>query len=183
MDREKCCCFTGHRPEKLPWGRNGQSPAFHRAMAAVEAAIIAQIEDGCTWFYTGMARGMDLWAAQIVLKYRDLGAGEQLGVRLCAVLPCADQAARWNREDQALHTRVLAQADEKVVLAPRYAPGCMQARNRYLVEHAGHVIALYDGRSPGGTRQTLELARRAGLAATVIDPAAPALYPSLLGGE
>ena len=160
MDREKCCCFTGHRPEKLPWGRNEQSPAFHRAMAAVEAAIIARIEDGCTWFYTGMARGMDLWAAQIVLKYRDLGAGEHLGVRLCAVLPCADQAARWKREDQALH-----------------------ARNRYLVEHAGHVIALYDGRSPGGTRQTLELARRAGLAATVIDPAAPALYPSLLGGE
>ena len=116
MDREKCCCFTGHRPEKLPWGRNEQSPAFHRAMAAVEAAIIARIEDGCTWFYTGMARGMDLWAAQIVLKYRDLGAGEHLGVRLCAVLPCADQAARWNREDQALHARVLAQADEKFVI-------------------------------------------------------------------
>ena len=22
MRMEKCCCFTGHRPQKLPWGSN-----------------------------------------------------------------------------------------------------------------------------------------------------------------
>ena len=47
-----------------------------------------------------------------------------------------------------------------------------------------NVLFLMEDLCFGGTqRQTLELARRAGLAATVIDPAAPALYPSLLGGE
>ena len=43
-----------------------------------------------------------------------------------------------------------------------YAPGCMQRRNRYMVDHSALVIAVYDG-SAGGTRQTLEYAIRRGV--------------------
>ena len=38
-----------------------------------------------------------------------------------------------------------------------YSPGCMQRRNRYMVDHSALLIAVYNGQA-GGTRQTLEYA-------------------------
>ena len=26
VERETTCCFTGHRPDKLPWGTNEEDP-------------------------------------------------------------------------------------------------------------------------------------------------------------
>ena len=26
MNKEKTCCFTGHRPDKLPWGEDEADP-------------------------------------------------------------------------------------------------------------------------------------------------------------
>lgn len=53
------CCFTGHRPEKL----TADPEAIKASLAAeIDAAIV----DGITVFITGMARGVDMWAAELV---------------------------------------------------------------------------------------------------------------------
>ena len=44
----------------------------------------------------------------------------------------------------------------------QYSPGCMQRRNRYMVDHASLLIAVHDG-LPGGTRRTIEYALRRGI--------------------
>ena len=54
------------------------------------------------------------------------------------------------------------------VLSEAYSPGCMQRRNRYMVDHASLVLACYNG-SPGGTMSTLLYARRQGLKIVTID--------------
>lgn len=38
-----------------------------------------------------------------------------------------------------------------------------------MVDHATHLIAVYDGQ-PGGTKSTLDYARRKGLEITIIEP-------------
>lgn len=53
-------CFTGHRPEKLT-----RSEAATRK--DLEIQICQAVADGLNVFITGMARGVDIWAAQIVL--------------------------------------------------------------------------------------------------------------------
>ena len=58
--RKKRCCFTGHRPEKL--GVPSQV-----VKAGLERAIDEAIRDGYRTFISGMSRGTDIWAAQIVL--------------------------------------------------------------------------------------------------------------------
>ena len=58
--RKKRCCFTGHRPEKL--GVPSQV-----VKAGLERAIDEAIQDGYRTFISGMSRGTDIWAAQIVL--------------------------------------------------------------------------------------------------------------------
>lgn len=49
-------CFTGHRPEKL-------TRSEYAIKADLEEQICQAIDDGLTVFVTGMARGIDIWAA------------------------------------------------------------------------------------------------------------------------
>ena len=64
-------CFTGHRPEKLT--RHEKS-----IMKDLEKEIRKAVADGLNVFITGMARGVDVWAAQIVLMLRDEGCDVKL---------------------------------------------------------------------------------------------------------
>ena len=59
-------CFTGHRPEKLMRSEN----AIRKDL---EKQIRQAVTDGLNVFISGMARGVDIWAAQIVLKLRNEG--------------------------------------------------------------------------------------------------------------
>ena len=60
------CCFTGHRPEKLT------EPGLV-IQEKLEQAILQAISDGFTTFISGTARGVDIWAAEIVLRLRTSG--------------------------------------------------------------------------------------------------------------
>ena len=61
-----CCCFTGHRPEKL-------SCSEAKVTSWLEKEIRQAIADGFITFISGMARGVDIWASEIVLRLRDEG--------------------------------------------------------------------------------------------------------------
>ena len=54
------------------------------------------------------------------------------------------------------------------VLNETYAPGCFHQRNRYMVDKADCVIAVWDG-TPGGTGYTVAYAREKGVPVTVLD--------------
>ena len=66
IKRLRRVCFTGHRPEKL--NRSEKS-----VLGGLETAIQQAIADGSNVFISGMARGVDIWAAEIVLRFRSEG--------------------------------------------------------------------------------------------------------------
>lgn len=140
------CCFTGHRPEKL-------SMPEDNIKAALEFHIQAAIEDGYQTFISGMARGVDLWAAESVLHLRTKG----LPIRLICASPYEGFEVRWNTEWQKMYRRVLACADLVKFICRKYSPNCFQLRNQWMVDHSGRIIAVYNG-TYGGTRSTLEYA-------------------------
>ena len=72
--RSHRCCFTGHRPEKI-------GIPEEMVIDLLDKAISEAIRAGYSAFISGMARGVDIWAAEIVLKYRDAGAPIKL---ICA---------------------------------------------------------------------------------------------------
>lgn len=59
----KRCCFTGHRPEKLHISES-------KVKTLLEKTIIQAVEDDFLTFISGMARGVDMWASEIVLGLR-----------------------------------------------------------------------------------------------------------------
>ena len=155
MDKGISCCFTGHRPDKLPWGGREADPRCQALKARVARAVEEAYEAGSTHFICGMARGCDLYFAEAVLSLRE-ARGD---VSLEAAVPCPSQANSWPRADQVRRRRILAACDLETLVQDHYSPGCMSRRNRYMVDHSAMVIAVYDG-APGGTRQTLEYAIR-----------------------
>lgn len=158
MDKSITCCFTGHRPEKMPFSATAHSFAYHTFRRNLEFAVQQAILDGYRHFITGMSRGMDLWAAMCVLDFKRAYPG----LTLEAAIPCPEQPSRWPAEDVRFYNLVLSRCDTRTVLSPRYTAGCMDKRNRYMVDHSSLLIAAFDGRS-GGTRNTCLYAERTGV--------------------
>ena len=62
MNKQRVC-FTGHRPEKL-------NISERKVKELLKTAIIDAINDGYITFISGMARGIDIWSAEIVLELK-----------------------------------------------------------------------------------------------------------------
>ena len=157
------CCFSGHRPDKLP---PEQSPEGQRLRALLREMVRSKLREGCTHFYCGMARGADLYFAEAVLDLRE----RRSGVTLEAARPCESQASRWPQEEQRRYQRILERCDYETLVQHQYDRWCMMRRNRYMVDRSARLLAVYDGVPKGGTAQTLAYALRKGLAVTILPP-------------
>ena len=71
--------------------------------------------------------------------------------------------------DEGYRHGLIGACDEQTLLQENYSPHCMQRRNRYMVDHAGLLIAVFDGQS-GGTRGTVQYAMSRGLQIVDIPP-------------
>lgn len=154
-EREITCCFTGHRPEKLPWGSDERDPRCVALKARLREAVEAAYDRGMRRFICGMARGCDFYFAEIVLDLRR----RKGDVSLEAAIPCRSQSSSWPPEERQRWRDLVEQCDERTLVQENYTRGCMLRRNRYMVDHSALVIAVYDGCS-GGTMRTLEYAVR-----------------------
>ena len=144
--RQHRCCFTGHRPQKLT------RPAWLVKMD-LEKEIKLAIKAGFTVFITGMAQGVDIWAAQIVLKLRDKGEP----IRLICACPFEGFEELWDTKWQTQYREILAAADLVRYICPGYSKACFQIRNEWMVDHAARVIAVFNN-TPSGTMNTIEYA-------------------------
>ena len=139
--KQFACAFTGHRD---------LAENFNKEQ--LKSEIIALIEEGATAFYCGMAVGFDLLAAECVLALRK----KYPQVKLIACVPCYGQEKYFSDADKKRYVKILKKADEKVVLADHYYQGCMQNRDKYMVERADVMIA-YCTKATGGAAYTLKI--------------------------
>ena len=156
--RQTACSFTGHRPAKLPWGADESDARCAALKARLYAAAESAILEGTEHFLCGMAEGCDLYFCEIVLELKK----RYPHVTLEAALPCPTQTDRWSAASRARYRALLERCDYETMVQENYSPGCMQRRNRYMVDHSSLLIAAHDG-LPGGTRSTIEYALRRGV--------------------
>jgi len=155
--RLKRCSFTGHRPEKL----QSSETAVQKALAE---AISNAYADGFRTFISGMARGVDIWAAELVLEYKSLHPD----IHLICALPHPDFEKRWSKDWQQRYNTILSQADLTKTVCDAFSYGAYQKRNEWMVNHSARVIAVYNGEA-GGTRNTIEYAKMQGVSLVTID--------------
>ena len=155
--RKRRCCFTGHRPEKL---RMCETEAKQALATAIDAALMA----GKRTFISGMARGVDIWAAELVLQRRTADSSIHL---ICAV-PHPGFEKRWSIQWQRRYQAVLQKADLIREITPVFSMGSYQARNQWMVDRSSLVIAVFNGER-GGTKNTIDYAVAHGVEVAMID--------------
>lgn len=154
--------FTGYRTEKLPFEPNEKNISL--LSEKIKKAIIAEHEKGVKYFMSGVCRGSDLIAADAVLSLR-----EELGIELWCAVPFKNHRMTIPKNELMLYDKVLSLANGAVVLYKQDADGAdfgrlYNERNRFMVDRCDGLIAVCpeNGILPGGTKNTVEFARRAG---------------------
>lgn len=88
------------------------------------------------------------------LIWRRVASGQQRSSLPCAknpaldlrcILPCDGQERKWPVQTQRRYRSILEQANDMVCVGREYTSNCMLKRNRYLVDHATVLLAIYDG--------------------------------------
>lgn len=161
--RPVSCCFSGHRPEKLPWGRDETDRRCLALKEKLYGAVESAVLEGTEHFICGMAEGCDFYFCETVLALKR----QFPHISLEAAIPFPGQPERWSWQAQGRYNGLLSHCDFTTVIQNTYTTGCMQRRNRYMVDHSAMLIAAHDGR-PGGTRNTIEYALSRGIALVII---------------
>ena len=120
--------------------------------------MVALIEQGYRYFGAGGALGFDTLAAQVVRCLRERYPQN----RLIPMLPCLNQTRSWQQADVDIYEELKRRADKVTYTSESYFRGCMQKRNRHLVDNSS-VCICYLTKSAGGMAYTVDYAHRMGL--------------------
>lgn len=149
------CCVTGHRPKGFSFPRDLNNFTYENYYNYLYNKVKNLIFEGYDYFISGMADGADIDFASIVLILKNEG----YPIMLEAALPypphsSIKKGSKYKEELQILLTK----CDCKTIVSPYYFKGCMQKRNRYMVDKSDLVLAIWNGKEEGGTWDTIKYA-------------------------
>lgn len=138
------CCFTGHRDFKASYSEK-------EIAKWLRSEILLAAFEGYSVFITGMCYGIDIIAAEEVLKLKDEGNNKLF---LIAATPYIGFDGIMSEQWKARYSHVMDRADRIYPVCGAYSKSCFSERNRWMVDHSSRLIAVYNG-SKGGTRNTV----------------------------
>lgn len=138
--KKTSCAFTGHRPTRFSFKYDETHPVCIELKKVLGEQIDFLYRQGVTDFYTGCALGIDLWAGEAVLALMELHPE----IKLHCVVPFTAQDQKWTPEQQVRYHALLDRSDDVIITQEKYSKDCYYIRNRYLVDHADVLLAVYD---------------------------------------
>jgi len=131
--RKRRCCFTGHRPEKL-------NRPEAEIIAWLESEIRKAVDDGFVTFISGMARGVDIWAAEIVLRLRD----EEFPIHLICASPFEGFERSWEESWRLRYAEVMRKADLVKYICKSYSRACISWTTLYPQAPLPFTVSITD---------------------------------------
>lgn len=171
---QRTICITGHREKAiLPYKDDPEN--IHMTRAAVRLMLYRYIdmaiEKGYTDFFSGLADGTDLWAAEYVLLKKQ----NNKDIRLIGAMPFLKHSRFFHKDMRSLlcdveknaDCLILLNSDPSVVYGKNGRHGTdadlYKVRNYYMADNSAAVLAFFDERNPrSGTAQTVNYALRQG---------------------
>ena len=149
-------CFTGLRPQSLEWKFNENCEFCLAYKQKLKATIEMLIKNGYLNFISGMALGVDMYATEIVLKFKE----KYKNIKLSCFIPCLNQDLKWGGEYKKTYKQILEKADHVLYVNEKnYFQGCYQIRNKKMVDNADLVVAGFSKSNQGrGTKSTVDYA-------------------------
>lgn len=164
INKSTTLCFSGHRPEKLFDGIGLDSEAVRRVLSVLQLAINEAVAEGYDTFITGMARGIDMWAASLVMEMKRTNPDLKI---ICAI-PFRGQGDSLTGEEKLIYLAIKSVAEEIIYISEEYSSDCMRKRNQFMVDNSSKLIAVVSNYR-SGTGQTIRYAKKCGIETRVID--------------
>ena len=162
---EKICAFTGHRPSGFDFRYNENDPHCLAVKERIMQETEKHIRNGFCVFYSGMAEGADIWAAEAVMRLK----ATYPHIRLIAAVPFIGQRDHLHREYIDRYDKIISSCDGVAVISEKFIKSCYRKRNRFMVDKCDALIAIYDeSKYRSGSAQTVRYARSVGKDVTVI---------------
>lgn len=118
----------------------------------------------------GGALGGDMWSGEILLKMKQEPEYSDIG--LVVVLPYPDHDERWDERSKKRLAFLIKHSAECITVGQKAWRESFMQRNRYLVDHADCLLAVYDNERSvrSGTGMTVHYAEKKGLPMKIIHP-------------
>lgn len=111
-----------------------------------------------------MSRGVDLWAADIIIHLRRYNPE----LKLIGVIPFEGFESNWSVDWKKHYKLVRKELDWLHVVSQEYTPDVYQLRNQFMVDHSSMVLAVFNGQL-GGTQNTIRYARYKGVSVKIME--------------
>lgn len=187
------CCFTGHRPKRIPWLADGEDYRTLRLKETLESLINGLSIYGVDRYITGNAKGFDTIAAEAVLesngylktsKMWDGVPKEWQPAKLEIAIPFEGH----NGGDPRIEDLQKQASIAHVVSSQSSHTQAFRERNEYMVDNANIVVAFFDNREQdanvekSGTFNTISYAKKQLKTIILLDPEwVENDWPSVLG--
>ena len=166
----KTCAIIGHRPTRFKFKYNENYSGCKRLKKRLRDQFIQLYEQGFRRFLVGGALGVDMWSGEILLELKK--QPEYGDIELVIILPHPGHDTRWDERSKKRMAFLRQHCAECVTIGTDTGPESSYKRNRYLVDHADCLVAVYDNNRNvrSGTGMTVRYAKKLGREIFSIDP-------------
>lgn len=151
------CSFIGHTYNEFVFKDDETSYECQKIKELLKEQILSLIKyNNVRHFITGMSLGVDQWGAEIVLEIKK----QMKYVQLECALPCETQAEKWTEKQRDRYFDIVERCDKEYCMQTRYTYDCITNCNRYMVDSADYVLAVWNNYESGSTYRTIQYAKQ-----------------------
>lgn len=136
------CAITGHHPTRFKFKYKENNTGCKRLKKRLQDQFIQLYEQGVRRFLVGGSLGVDMWSGEILLRLKE--QPEYNDIELVIVLPYPGHDAQWDERSKTRMAFLLKHCTEHVTVGNECCAQSYKKRNRYLVDQADYLIAVYD---------------------------------------
>lgn len=173
------CTFIGHHPMRFDFGFDEDDPLCATIKQVLLSQMMALYKNGVITFYSDCEVGVGMWAAELALRM----IKEHPDVQLICVIPYEEQAKKWTEELRDRYYTVLEKSSYNELISTQYTEKCYRQCGKFLVDHAEHLIAVYENSKViqmENAAYTLAYARKKGRQIIYIDPDTAEVTPNTI---
>lgn len=166
----KSCSVIGQRPSRFRFGYKENNAGCKRLKKRLRDQFVSLYGQNVRRFYVGGCIGVDQWAGEILLQLKE--QPEFPDIELILIEPFPNHDAQWDEWHRKRQILLRSSCTDHIVVGASPQRRSFVARNRYLVDHADVLVAVYDNDRTvhSGTGQTVLYAEREGVPVVFIHP-------------
>lgn len=166
----KSCAVTGPRPTRFKFTYNEHNKGCVRLKGRLRSQFIELYRQGVRRFYVDGALGVGQWSGEILLRLKE--QPEYADIELVVVMPYPGHDARWDERSRQRLAFLIRHSTEHMTIGTTACRESFLQRNRYMVDHADCLVAVYDGAEDpaAGEAIMVKYAKEKGVPMVLIHP-------------